>query len=790
MDSLFSGYNDGRLIFLGNWGPLWLTLFALIAILVLALTWLDLREMTRGRRATLLGIRGLVLLVGVSLAAEPALELRDVSIVPNHIALLFDDSGSLALPATRGQTRQDVVRAQALEAGKVRASDKHRFDTYRFTDQLTPSAPAAIARGEATGLRTDLLAALDGLKDRYIGQSLGGIVLVSDGADNGTLAARVPPGESLDELTLESLRQLNVPIHTIGVAGEDVIRDIAIRSIRHDEFAFVRNAVSVIVEVEVRGFDNVPIDVHLRRNGQLLQTRRVQSQPGTTLYPVEFEFVPELIGKEVYSVDTAVLQGEDVTRNNRDFFVLRVIRDKIRVLQVVGRPSWDVRFLRQLLKGDPNVELISFFILRTGEDLQRAPESEMALIPFPTDELFYEQLGSFDLVILQNFTYRPYGMRQYLPNIRDYVRRGGGLLVIGGEQSFSAGGYANTEISDILPIQLVQGNLGSSFAVPGTVQRQDAMRWANDTAPFRPQLTEAGERHPITRMDFDRRANRELWESLPEMPGTNIVGAARPGAVVLATHPTRRAGNAPMPVLAVSDQEEGRSMAMTFDATWRWTFDSVIGGKSSRPYAAFWNSAIRWLIRDPALNLLQIDIGQTVVPPGSAVDVSLRAFRADYTPAADTTIRVKILRRSLDAIVSGIHDEETVQEAELVTDAQGRARLSVRADGEAAWRVLATALVEEAVEPELDEIFLSVDRSPELRNLEPRNDLLAQISAATGGTHRVGPLSLDNLRYLEPKTERVNRRTLIDVWTSPWILLVIAALLATEWQLRRRWGRL
>ena len=790
MSSIFSGYNDGRLLFLGSWGPLWLALFAVLALAVLALTWLDLRELTPRRRWTLLVLRASVLLLGVSLAAEPALELRDISIVPNHVAVLFDGSASMELPARDGVTRQEVLEAQARELAAMPASDKHRFDAFLFGSQLLPTSARSIATVDARARQTDILAALDALKDRYAGETLGGVVLVTDGADNATLSARVAPGEALDELTLESIAHLNAPIHTIAIADEDAIRDVAIRRVRHDEFAFVRNAVSVVVELEVRGFHGQTLPVHLRRDGELLQTRQVPLVDGETHYAVEFEFVPELIGKEVYSVDTPVLRREDVTRNNRDFFVLRVIRDKIRVLQVVGRPSWDVRFLRQLLKGDPNVELISFFILRTAEDLQRAPDNEMALIPFPTDELFHEQLGSFDLIVLQNFTYRPYGMRQYLPDIRDYVKRGGGLLVIGGEQSFSAGGYAGTEVAEVLPVELVPGNPGSMFAVPGTVRSTEAMRWAIDTAPFRPQLTEAGERHPITRLDFDRRANHALWEELPPMPGTNIVGRARPGAVVLATHPTRRAGNEPMPVLAISDQGKGRSMAMTYDGSWRWNFDWILDGGSSRPYASFWNSAIRWLIRDPALNLLQIDIGQTVVPPGSAVDVALRAFRTDYTPAVDTKLRVQVFRRSLDSVTQGSGGEELVQELELSTDAQGRARLAVQADGEAAWRVHATALVEEDVAPELDEIFLSVDHSDELREVEPRNDLLRQISDATGGTHRAGPTNLATLRYLEPRAERVNRRTTIDVWSSPWILLAIAVLLAAEWQLRRRWGRL
>ena len=130
--------------------------------------------------------------------------------------------------------------------------------------------------------------------------------------------------------------------------------------------------------------------------------------------------------------------------NNTRSFVVRVIRDKIRVLQVSGAPSWDVRALRQMLKSNPNVDLISFFILRTQDSISLVPNDEMSLIPFPTRELFEQQLPSFDLIILQNFEFRPYGIGDYLENIRSYVEGGGGLAMLGGAVSFSAGGYFGT----------------------------------------------------------------------------------------------------------------------------------------------------------------------------------------------------------------------------------------------------------------------------------------------------------------------------------------------------------
>ena len=101
------------------------------------------------------------------------------------------------------------------------------------------------------------------------------------------------------------------------------------------------------------------------------------------------------------------------------------------------------------------------------------------------------------------------------------------------------------------------------------------------------------------------------------MRGTNIVLGTRPGATVLATHPTLSGTDGPMPVISVMDAGEGRSMAMTIDNSWRWNFDHVSDGGNSRPYTSFFNSAIRWLIRDPELNLIQVEIPEEMYQPAA-----------------------------------------------------------------------------------------------------------------------------------------------------------------------------
>jgi len=45
----------------------------------------------------------------------------------------------------------------------------------------------------------------------------------------------------------------------------------------------------------------------------------------------------------------------------------------------------------------------------------------------------------------------------------------------------------------------------------------------------------------------------------------------------------------------------------------------------------FWEGAIRWLVRDPALTLLHIDLDRTEYRRGQTVSARVRTLHADYS---------------------------------------------------------------------------------------------------------------------------------------------------------------
>ncbi|MBN1946337.1 MAG: hypothetical protein JW797_11725 [Bradymonadales bacterium] len=777
MLDLFRDFNDANLLFLGSVDGWVLWLLAVLALAILALSFVDLADLSWPRRISLTGLRGLTFAAALLLLTEPALELRHVTVIKNHVLFLVDSSSSMTLPHDGAQSRWNRVGRFLEEARPMleRPDEQHRYELFRFAEGLVPCSLEECRNTEPRGDSTRILEALEAVRESYRRSDLGGIVLISDGTDGGALGGRVHPGEELDEQTRQLIRSLGVPLHTVPVGLVDAVRDIAVTRVVVDDFAFVRNRISIEVVVTAVGFDEGQVGVTLRRNGEVLQTREISIARGQQEYRLQFEFIPQQIGKEIYLVSVPVLAGEMQTENNMAYFILEVIRDKIRVLQICGRPSWDERFLRQFLKSNPNVDLISFFILRTDANLQLVPESELSLIPFPTQEIFQDQLGSFDLVIFQNFSYRPYGMRGYLPGIERYVREGGALLMIGGEQSFSSGGYPSTPLANVLPVLLPPEGPQSALV---------------DETPFRPVLAAGGSAHPITRLEFGPQDNQRLWEGLPELLGTNLVWSARPTATVLLEHPVLRAGEQPLPVLSVMEVDQGRTMALTVDSTWRWSFVSVARGGTTRAYSRFWNSAIRWLIQDPELKLIQVEVPQSHIAPSSVFPVSIRVFTLDYQPAAQVSGSWELVRRPLDAL-----GEEgsalPVQSAEFVTDDRGRVDLELTVEQPGSYELSARAEVGGTGTVTDRDIFLCLNDSPEMRQPMPRPDLLRALTEASAPEARSGyELSPDDLPFAPARTVQVNRRRILDVWNSPWILLLFVLLLGTEWGLRRRWGHL
>ncbi len=731
MNSVVESWEGLRLAVPGGSITAAVLLFAFAALV--ALEWRAQATQRQAGWKRLVGLRIVTAFVVWVVAIQPRWDARRTEQTRGRLAVLVDTSRSMSVgdPA-RVRRVQDLLERWQGQADEVAL--------FRFGSTLRTMAWGD--EPEANDDETRLLAALEEITQDDV-DPVGGVVVVSDGA--------------IERETADAFSEVKVHAVHVGEAG---IRDDSLASVDADAVTFLRQSAKVRVVVRSWGSGGLDVPVTLRQGDEVVTEQRVQVPEGGEVV-LELPFTPRRLGRAVYSVSIPLAEDDSVPANNERPFLVRVARDRLRVLLVAGEPTWDVRFLREFLKRDPSIDLISFFILRTTADMTMAAPEELALIPFPTDELFREHLGSFDVLLFQNFDYGPYQMAPYLPRIREYVKRGGSFAMIGGERSFAGGGYAATPIEEVLPVRLPPSSTPPSQTIV--------------TDRFAPRLNPELVHHPLLALGNDPASSAARWRELPPLEGANIVHGARPDTSTLLSHPRRRGVGGPLPILVLGEHEEGRVLALTTDTVWRWglTSGGVTGDAST--YERFWDRALRWLSRDPTLDPARLTTDRERYGPQAEVRVQGHLRDSHYRPFAAESVRL-VLRDDLGNEVAA---------TDAVTDGEGGVEgVLPGPEDEGAYRVVAFRGDEELCE----QPFLVETGGDELADPRSAPERLRELVDAAQGTFIGAPEDAPNLDEFDAtRTRELGVIEVAPVGNVAALALVVV-LFGLEWWLRRRRG--
>jgi len=293
-------------------------------------------------------------------------------------------------------------------------------------------------------------------------------------------------------------------------------------------------------------------------------------------------------GRNMVIVEAERGPQEITLANNRAAFAANGVRDRLRVLLITGEPHAGARVWRNLLKSDPAVDLVHFSILRPPDKQDFTPLNELALIPFPTEELFERRLDEFDLIIFDRYRRRGILQAYYFARIAERVERGGALLIAAGEAEAGLDGVHRTALAGILPSQPT----GEIIA-----------------APYRPAPTALGQRHPVVRgLPTPERWGR--W--------TRLVEARAPsGQTVL-----QGAGGRPLLVLGRAGQ--GRVAQFWSDQAWLWARGYEGGG----PHGELLRRLAHWLMQEPELE----DERLSLAPGPHGLEIERSTLEANAAP--------------------------------------------------------------------------------------------------------------------------------------------------------------
>jgi uncharacterized membrane protein len=709
----------------------------------------EMRRRERGGMA--IAASGLLAVVALLAAVlRPARVSARESVVGARVVVLADTSRSMALMQP-GEARW-ATRDRAVEA-LAKAGVNTRLVVLGFGEGPPASLPLSLSDRTSSELtarapHSDLGAAVRALAASPE-ERPAAVVVVSDGRLDD-------PPEDASEAGLQALRdELRVPIDTVATT-RDAPADASVRHVSAAGAAVAHVPLPLRVEVGCAGglaCDELTVTAReLRDDGppSVLASGIAHVKEGKAA--LDLTITLERAGARIVEIAVAPPPGDTIAENDRRLVTFDVARERVRVLHVAGRPTNDVRALRQWLKSDASVDVVAFFILRTPTDDVHASQNELALIPFPVDELFTEHLPSFDAIVLQDFDAQPYGLEKYLPNVQRYVRGGGGLVMVGGQNSFVAGGYAGTPLAEVLPVEL-DGTPGATSA---------------DTSSFVPEWTAEGRAAPLLEPLRD-----VVGDELPQMAGANVVGDVRPGGVALWSHPTRTTkSGARMPVLAVGEEGDGRTIALAVDGAWEFEFSPLGASSAGRGHGALWDGLLGWLMRDPRFEPAQMEV------PGGCTAGLPSKLHARMLPAREgskpQTVVLDVTR--IDRHDAPIHierarppDASSIDLALPPLEAGGyTARLRI-AGG-------ATTRHDFACEAGGDEW---ADSRPDPRRLEA-------LASATGGSF---VFAADAATLPLPKPTVVSAERHVTPIAPPWAwTLAAAALLGVHWVARRRSG--
>lgn len=746
------------------WGwPSWATLlFAVFAVVFIV--GIYLRE---GRRATgrfrmmLAAMRLGLVALALLMVAQVTLSLSRTGLP--YAVVLVDDSLSMTTvdhhaesPSSRWNLARSVLTKN--DAAWLRGiAENHKLRVYFLTgaraarQENIPGIVEELQTEVPTGRRTRLGAGVRAVLDELRGTTPAGIILLTDGINTA--------GPSLVEAA-EYARRRGVPLFPIGLGSEQSIRDLKLSDLLVDDVVFADDVVYFECKLSATGFEGHDVRVVLREKDKPDVLAQVEATIDEDQHsqPVRIPFRPTQVGQFEFVVEVEPLEGELQTENNRQTRTIQVRKEKIRVLLVYGYPSFEFRYLRNMLKRD---ETIALETVLQEADLEHTEQDDSALRVFPLQR---DALFAYDVVIFGDVNPALLSPTA-IENLADFVdqpAKGGALVLIAGPL-YMPTAYGETPLAGLLP-----------FA-PAGVRPPNAEQVL--TKGFVVEPTELGLASPSMQLGDTSRETLEIWRRLSPLRWLMELPGLKPGVRVLAEHPTRVGQDGRrLPVFCLQYVGAGKVLFHATDETWRWRYRT-----GDVYFAQYWVQTIRYLCRAKLTDgdhpiVLVTDRREYV----QGEPVRLRAQFVDerLAPAEDDGVTVVVER-------SGRQTQRLTLRRTAAARGVFVGNLERSAPGD--YHVWMVAPVLKGQAPAVD--FTVTPPAGEFAQIRMDASAMRRAAQETGGRFYTFDSADRLLRDLPPGRQvPIESLPPLPLWNQWPVLALFLGLLIGEWILRKRRG--
>jgi uncharacterized membrane protein len=734
-------YRTGTFAFASAW-PLWLLATAIVAAAALIAASLWMRRRLGWRVLVPVGVLQTALAALVlCLLWRPVLNVERVRDRENVLAIAIDASASMAYGDGQQSRLQEVVAA--LQKGTLEQLEK-TFDVRLFSFAQTTTPLDRLDAMPAPGAQTRLGDALVQVLQSAGSVPLAGVIVLSDGAENGG---------SLSENRLSEIASYGVPVHTVGVGPERMENDLELERLDVASVAPLGATISADVGIRHNGGSSTRLRIYDRDT--LVAARDIALSPDTSITNLTIDLPAGEAGTHELRFTLDQLDGESNTLNNTRSRVVNVPASRRNILYVEGEPRWEYKFVRRAIDRDRALRLASVVRTTPNKFYRQGVSSPGELSEgFPTEE---GELFAYDAIVIGSYEAASLRPEQHRL-LREFVdRRGGSVLMLAGRHGLVGGGWQNAAIAQTLPLQF-GGRQGSGF-----VRRA-----------VRAQPTLYGMQSAILRFDPDPKRNAERWKNLPVLADYQALGRLKPGAIVLLEAAADRVR---APLLVWQHYGRGATFVLGTASTLRWQMQLPPEDDS---HEMFWRQLLH-------------AVAATAPPRASIV-----AERATYDDEHNVRLEAELRNERFEPINDASVEMQVAPERQpafavpMQPSGQGDGRYFASIDAAAAglYRVEMSARVgDREVGNALTHVLRS-DGVAEHFATHQHRAVLERLAAMTTG--RYWPLAdLDGLAAAIPysKAGVVERQTL-DLWNLPIVFLALLMLKLGEWLLRLRWGRL
>jgi uncharacterized membrane protein len=699
------------------------------------------------QRAALVALRVAALAIILFCIFRPVLVVKAAVAQQNVVGVLIDDSRSMQLPEANAGTGTRAQRVRESfgnpDSPMMKAlSDKFLVRTFRFSSSTARvSAPSDLTFG---GTQTRLANAIESARQELAGLPVSGLVLVTDGAD--TTDATVA-----DALLASKAEAL--PVFTVGVGQETLAHDIQIGRVSTPRTALKGTSLLVDAVVTQTGYAGQTVTLDVEDGGRIVGSQPVRLPADGDPVSVRVKFTANEAGPRVFRLKVAPQPGEVVAQNNQRDVQIDVRDRKERILYYEGEPRPEMKFSRQAIKDDKNLELVT--LQRTAEnkylrlDVDAAGVELAAGFPKTREDLF-----AYRGLVLGSVEASAFNADQ-LRMISEFVDvRGGGLLLLGGARAFAEGGYAGTPLAEIMPVVMERG--GGVFT------------------HLKVHPTRAGQAHAVTQLGDTEQASADRWKTMPPLSTVNLIDTIKPGATTLlsATDDRRRE----RVVLAYERYGRGKSVAFPVQDSWMWQMHATIRVED-QTHENFWRQLLRWLV-DGVPDAVETRPITDRVEPGQPVTLTADVVDPRFVELNDANVVAHVKSpsgKTVDVPLQWTGERNGQYRAVFPTAEEGW--YEAKLDATRAGKPVGSAFAHVRAVPDDAEYFDATMHAP----------LLKRIAQETGGRFYTSDKMTalpDDLKYSGRGVTAVEER---ELWHMPILLMALVGIVCAEWGLRRVW---